>query len=121
MSCRHRVVGVVDIDGVATRRPQHVTPEAGGRPAVVDVVPAGILAARFSEELHNRREMLRGRVVDALRDGKLDPMEKQSIRQLQEELGLSEGDVERIVRLQQQIQSRHKFCPHCGEFISQQH
>ena len=84
-------------------------------------LPAGILAARFSEELQSRREVMRGRVISALQDGDLDADERRSIRQLQEQLGLSVEDVERIVKLQQQKMSRHKYCPHCGEFIGRDH
>lgn len=84
-------------------------------------LPAGILAARFSEELQSRREVMRGRVISALQDGDLDADERRSIRQLQEQLGLSTDDVERIVKLQQQMMSRHKYCPHCGEFIGRDH
>ena len=39
-------------------------------------LPAGILAAKFTEELQSRRELMHARVLDALRDGVLDAGEK---------------------------------------------
>lgn len=77
-------------------------------------LPAGILAARFSEELHQRREVLVGRVREALADGTLDPDEQLSLQRLQEDLAIPEGDLARIVRAQQGWMARHRFCPHCG-------
>ena len=81
-------------------------------------LPAGILAARFSEELQSRREMLRGQVMEALADGRLDPDEKRSLTRLQEELGLSAAELERIIVIQRQMISRHRYCPHCGESLN---
>jgi len=82
-------------------------------------LPAGILAARFSEELQSRREMLRGRVQDALEDGVLENWEHSALDELREELGLSDDDLRRLVATQQRAMHRHNFCPHCGESLSQ--
>jgi voltage-gated potassium channel len=81
-------------------------------------LPAGILAARFSEELRSRRDLLQGKVIDALRDGVMDPAEQQAIAKLQHELGLSDDVVKRIVAVQGQLQKSYRFCPHCGETLS---
>ena len=81
-------------------------------------LPAGILAARFSEELQGRREVLRGQVRDALADGRLDPTEQRSLERLQEELGLSSEELDRLVALQSRFMKRHRFCPHCGESLA---
>jgi len=81
-------------------------------------LPAGILAARFSEELQGRREVLRGQVRDALADGRLDPTEQRSLERLQIELGLSADELSRLVTLQSQFMKRHRFCPHCGESLN---
>ena len=80
-------------------------------------LPAGIMAARFSEELQSRRELMRSRVMDALKDGVMDPAEKKAIRAMQEQLGLSTQDVHRIVRVQRQHMKRFSYCPHCGESL----
>ena len=80
-------------------------------------LPAGIMAARFSEELQNRREMLRGRVRDALQDGVLDAGEETALKALREELGLSEEDLQRLVTVQRELLTHHKYCPNCGEEV----
>ncbi len=80
-------------------------------------LPAGILAARFTEELQSRRELVNQKVMDALRDGVLDADERGAIDELQKELGLSRELVERIVDHQRQIAARNQYCPHCGEQI----
>jgi len=79
-------------------------------------LPAGIMAARFTEELQSRREMMAGKVIDALKDGMLDANESEAIERLQKELGLSTEEVRRIVSVQTNIQ-RHNYCPHCGESL----
>lgn len=81
-------------------------------------LPAGILAARFSEELRSRRDFLKGKVIDALRDGVMDPSEQQAIAKLQHELGLSDEVVKRIVAVQHQLSKNYHYCPHCGENLS---
>jgi len=78
-------------------------------------LPAGILAARFTEELQSRREIVNQRVMDALRDGVLDADESASIEQLQKDLGLPRKLVKRIISSQRQAAVRKAYCPHCGE------
>ena len=82
-------------------------------------LPAGILAARFSEELQIRREYLKMQVAEALSDGVLDAGERQAIDALQEKLGVSKEVLERMLQGQQEAQSQHNFCPHCGERLRQ--
>ncbi len=81
-------------------------------------LPAGILAARFTEELQSRREYINRRVLEALRDGFLDPDEHASIEQLQQELGISGEVVERIISHQREVAERYQYCPHCGERVA---
>jgi len=81
-------------------------------------LPAGIMAARFSEELQNRRETLRGRVRDALEDGVLDACEESGLEALREELGLSQEDLLRLVSVQRDQLAHHKYCPNCGENLA---
>lgn len=80
-------------------------------------LPAGILAARFTEELQNRREIMNQRVIDALRDGMFDADEKAAIDKLQKDLGLSRDLVTRIVEQEKRQARRNRFCPHCGEHV----
>lgn len=82
-------------------------------------LPAGILAARFTEELQSRREVINQKVLDALRDGAMDADERVAIEELQQELGLSREVVERIVDHQRQVAARNQYCPHCGEQVAE--
>ncbi len=81
-------------------------------------LPAGILAARFSEELRTRRELIQGKVRDALIDGVLDAAELHELERLQHELGLSADELQRIIAVQQRLLARHHYCPHCGEALT---
>lgn len=81
-------------------------------------LPAGILAARFSQELRARHEILEIRVREALEDGILDLSERRGLLLLQEELGLSVEELERIIADQRSKANRYYFCPHCGERLS---
>ena len=77
-------------------------------------LPAGILAARFSEELQSRRRILEGKVRQALEDGVLDACEQRSLKRIQDELGVSAVQLERIVREQQDRMKHIRYCPQCG-------
>ncbi|MBT8443270.1 MAG: potassium channel family protein [Gammaproteobacteria bacterium] len=81
-------------------------------------LPAGIMAARFSEELQNRREILRSRVMDAMQDGNLDLSEKHELELLKRQLGFSAEELQHIVEMQKASHSRYKYCPHCGESLN---
>lgn len=81
-------------------------------------LPAGIMAARFTEELQTRRETMQGKIIDALNDGVLDADEAEAIERLQKELGLSTEDVRRIVSRQTSHMRHQKFCPNCGESLA---
>lgn len=80
-------------------------------------LPAGIMAARFTEELQARREMMAGKVIDALKDGTLDAEESVAIERLQKELGLSTEEVRRIISMQTSHMRKLNYCPHCGESL----
>lgn len=80
-------------------------------------LPAGILAARFSEELQSRREMIKQRVIEAFRDGIMDVNERSVIDQLQQELGLSADVVERMISEHKHAAAQINYCPHCGESL----
>ena len=78
-------------------------------------LPAGILAARFSEELQIRREYLREEVQEALSDGVLDVNERAAIDSLQQKLGVSRSVMERLIVEHQRAARRCSYCPSCGE------
>ncbi len=80
-------------------------------------LPAGILAARFTEELQFRRELLAEKVRQALADGILDAAEERSLQAMQAELGISRPQLERLIRLKEQDMRAVNYCPHCGEAL----
>jgi voltage-gated potassium channel len=80
-------------------------------------LPAGMLAARFSEELQARKDQLTASVVDALRDGEVGARDRDQLERLREELDLPDEVLQRIVHLQQSEVTREGRCPHCGKPI----
>ncbi|HKL63075.1 MAG TPA: ion transporter [Woeseiaceae bacterium] len=80
-------------------------------------LPAGILAARFSEELQERREKLRFEVAEALSDGVLDGTEQAELAELRTELGLSQDTLIRLVELHGRTAHGFRYCPRCGEHL----
>lgn len=80
-------------------------------------LPAGILAARFSEELQNRRELLKSRVIDALRDGHIDAGENEAIEELVARLGMPAYVVRNMIEAQKNLQHARAYCPRCGESL----
>jgi len=60
-------------------------------------LPAGMLASRFSEELHHRHEEYRKRVDLALQDGSLEKQEMVGLKAAQREYMLSDDAVNQIV------------------------
>ncbi|NND66428.1 MAG: ion transporter [Halioglobus sp.] len=78
-------------------------------------LPAGILAARFSEELQIRREYLRAEVAEMFSDGVLDADERAAIDSMQRKLGVSRSVLERLLAEHRQAAKRCNYCPNCGE------
>ena len=80
-------------------------------------LPAGILAAKFSEELKSRRDQLSSQLNVALADGVVDEDEHAELSELREELRLPEGVLERM--LQNREGSTAQFsCPDCGHALT---
>lgn len=78
-------------------------------------LPAGILAAGFTGEVHRRSRTFSRAVDIAFADGKLTEYESQELEMLREELGLSkEETINTIMDARRKISSL-THCPHCGE------
>jgi voltage-gated potassium channel len=77
-------------------------------------LPAGMLASRFSDELHQRREDFSREVDSMLEDGKLSGSESSSLEELRETLLLSEEEAEDILEEKRSRQANAAHCPHCG-------
>lgn len=78
-------------------------------------LPAGMLASRFSEELHHRREEYRRRVDLALQDGQLDDDELASLKAAQHEYMLTDQSVNQI--LAEEVKRRRHICETCGKIV----
>lgn len=81
-------------------------------------LPAGILAAKFTEELQSRREFMKMKVRNALRDGILDEAELAELAELQTQLNLPSEVLNRIVAMKGEGRQHSRYCPHCGEHLS---
>ena len=77
-------------------------------------LPAGMLAARFGEELRERKENLDTRIKDALSNGYIDQKEFQALATLADKLEIDPNDFLRSVEQLKQV-SHHEKCPHCGK------
>lgn len=76
-------------------------------------LPAGMLASRFSEELHHRREEYRKRVDLALQDGDIDEIEAVSLKAAQREYMLTDQSASQIVA--EESKRRKYICKTCGK------
>ncbi len=80
-------------------------------------LPAGMLAARFSEELQNRKTSLTAEVINALEDGELSDHEKHLLKTISRQYGISEKELNQIIH-NQSLELGHKIhCPHCGNSL----
>lgn len=80
-------------------------------------LPAGLLAARFAEELQARRDQLAAQLDLALRDGRLNRTELEELEQLSAELGVSRETLHRMLQTQSLRHLVVPTCPHCGKRI----
>ncbi len=78
-------------------------------------LPAGMLASRFSEELHHRREEYRRRVDLALQDGHLDDEELATLKAAQSEYMLTDQSANQIVA--EELKRRRHVCETCGKVV----
>ncbi|WP_051206211.1 potassium channel family protein [Oceanospirillum maris] len=77
-------------------------------------LPAGMLAARFSEELQNRKSAMVAEVVNALEDGNLTEYEQGMLKGLSRKYGISEEDLNQIIHNKKLELGHQVHCPHCG-------
>ena len=77
-------------------------------------LPAAMLAARFSEELRERKEDLDAHIKGALTDGYININEYQALETLAEKLEIEPEELQRSIALLKQSNHGEK-CPHCGK------
>lgn len=80
-------------------------------------LPAGILAAKFSEELKSRRAQLSEQLSIALADGIIDDDEHAELIEKTEELRLSEEVLNQMMRARTES-TGHMTCPSCGHTLA---
>ncbi len=81
-------------------------------------LPAGMLAARFGEELQMRKDRMRVQVLHALRDGVVNEQERADLEKFANELGLSMNALKDLIEMQKAQHHLLSECPHCGKPIN---
>ena len=77
-------------------------------------LPAGMLAARFGEELRERKKNLNAHIKDALSNGFIDVEQYDALEEIAEKLEINPKELQRSITLLKQ--GHHgKKCPHCGK------
>ncbi|MEW6996585.1 ion transporter [Colwelliaceae bacterium BS250] len=76
-------------------------------------LPAGLLAARFGEELRDRKRKLNAHIKHALADGEIDSIELKDLEHLADRLELRPEDLHRAIKISMKEQNKGA-CPHCG-------
>ena len=80
-------------------------------------LPAGILAARFAEELQARRDQLEARLDLAMMDGSVNADELEELTRLSKELGVPRDTLDRMLNTKAVRHLVVPTCPHCGKPI----
>jgi voltage-gated potassium channel len=80
-------------------------------------LPAGILAAKFAEELRSRRDQLAAELELAMADGQVNQTEFRQLEQLSKDLGISQETLDRMLRTKTLRHLVVPTCPHCGRRI----
>ena len=92
----------------------------GGVIAVIGIgmvaLPAGLLAAAFSEQLHQRERMFEVAVEEKLVDGKISKKDRVSLEDVRRRLGLRTGEAVAIMHdVLRDARLSPPSCPHCGK------
>lgn len=77
-------------------------------------LPAAMLAARFGEELRERKKRLDTNIKSALNDGFIAQEEYQALEILADKLEIEPDELQRSIHMLKQGQHSKK-CPHCGK------
>ncbi len=92
----------------------------GGIIAVIGIgmvaLPAGLLAAAFSEQLHERERLFEVEVEEKLVDGKISKQDRILLEDARRRLGLRTGEAEAIMyEVLRDARLSAPTCPHCGK------
>lgn len=93
----------------------------GGVIAVIGLgmvaLPAGLLAAGFSEQLHVRKRAFEDEVHNMLKDGVISAEESDQLEAVQDRLGLTDQQAAEIMQLIK-LRQGSVLCPQCGHSFS---
>ncbi len=92
----------------------------GGVIAIIGIgmvaLPAGLLAAAFSEELHERERQFEAEVEHKLMDGKISKQDYIHLEEVRKRLNLRSSDAQAIMHdVLREARQTPPTCPHCGE------
>jgi len=92
----------------------------GGVIAVIGIgmvaLPAGLLAAAFSEQIHERDRRFEIEVENKLIDGKISKQDRNELEATRKRLGLRSNEAQAIMHdVLREARIASPTCPHCGE------
>lgn len=77
-------------------------------------LPAGMLAARFSEELHKRKTIYRSQASLFMQNGSISQQQRDILLQTKQQLCLTESDIQHIYKQNSMTDKESQACPRCG-------
>ena len=94
----------------------------GGVIAVIGIgmvaLPAGLLAAAFSEQIHQREHRFESEVEQRLIDGKISKQDRVDLEDARKRLGLRSGEAQMIMHdVLREARNAQPTCPHCGKSL----
>lgn len=94
----------------------------GGVIAVIGIgmvaLPAGLLAAAFSEQIHMREHHFEAEVEQRLIDGKISKQDRIDLEDARKRLGLRSGEAQMIMHdVLREARNAQPTCPHCGKSL----
>ena len=79
-------------------------------------LPAGLLAAAFSEQLHLRDQHFEAEVEHRLIDGRISKQDKTDLEEVRKRLGLRSAEADMIMHnVLREARIQPPSCPHCGK------
>ncbi|MGI9510870.1 MAG: potassium channel family protein, partial [Geminicoccaceae bacterium] len=84
-------------------------------------LPAGLLAAAFSEQIHRREQLFEAEVERRLIDGKITKQDRAELRTVRKRLGIRSSEAQAITHgVLREARIAPPSCPHCGKSLVQQ-
>jgi len=89
----------------------------------IAALPAGIIAAGFTQELQRRREAFRLVAHEALADGVIDENERHLLEATRKDLDMDRDEANMVLHeelVEKKTERVSAHCPHCGKSLAQQ-